>query len=159
MRKLATFSEKSGNFLKRSLHANVLNVQKGKKTNLSRRGSPRRTLRKRRISLRAHLGDLRLLRLPCKRSAATQQKCALIVPERTMGAHFVCSLCYFPDRLHCRCGLHEPSVNAAADAEEEYAGGAESEGCACGAVATERGQGCFGLVDIHALHNFQIVVE
>ena len=59
---------------------------------------------------------------------------------------------------HCS-SCHEPTVNAAAYAEEEYTGGAEGEGCACGAVALECGQRSVGLVDVHALHYLQIVVE
>lgn len=61
--------------------------------------------------------------------------------------------------LQCRCCAHEPVVYAAAYAEEQYAGSAEGEGCACGAVALERCERCVGLIDVHALHYLQIVVE
>lgn len=60
--------------------------------------------------------------------------------------------------LH-RCSRNEPSVDAAAYAEEEYACGAEGEGCACSAVALERSERSIGLVDVHALYNLQVVVE
>ena len=61
--------------------------------------------------------------------------------------------------LHRRCSRNEPSVDAAAYAEEEYACGAEGEGCACSTVALERSERSIGLVDVHALYNLQIVVE
>lgn len=57
------------------------------------------------------------------------------------------------------CSRYEPSVDAAAYAEEEYACGAEGECCACSAVALERSERSIGLVDVHALYNLQIVVE
>ena len=57
------------------------------------------------------------------------------------------------------CSRYEPSVDAAAYAEEKYACGAEGEGCACSAVALERSERSIGLVDVHALYNLQIVVE
>lgn len=57
------------------------------------------------------------------------------------------------------CSRYEPSVDAAAYAEEEYACGAEGESCACSAVALERSERSIGLVDVHALYNLQIVVE
>ena len=53
--------------------------------------------------------------------------------------------------LHCRCCADEPVVHAATYAEEQYAGGAEGEGCACGAVALERCERCVGLVDVLSL--------
>ena len=61
--------------------------------------------------------------------------------------------------LHRRCSRYEPSVDAAAYAEEEYACGAEGEGYACSAVALERSERSIGLVDVHALYNLQVVVE
>ena len=61
--------------------------------------------------------------------------------------------------LHRRCSSYQPSVNAAAYTEEKYAGCAESEGCACGAVALESRKRSVCLVDVHALYDLQIVVE
>ena len=61
--------------------------------------------------------------------------------------------------LHRCCRCHEPAVDAAAHTEEEHSDGAEGEGCAGGAVALERGKRSVGLVDVHALHNLQVVVE
>ena len=61
--------------------------------------------------------------------------------------------------LHRRCSRYQPSVNAAAYTEEEHAYCAESESCACGAVALECGERSICLVDVHALHNLQVVVE
>ena len=61
--------------------------------------------------------------------------------------------------LHRRCRRNEPSVDAAAYAEEEYACCAEGKSCACSAIALECSDWSICLVDIHALYNLQVVVE
>ena len=61
--------------------------------------------------------------------------------------------------LHRRCSRYQPSVYAATYTEEEYTCCAESESGAGSTVALKCGQRSVGLIDEHALHNLQIVVE
>ena len=59
--------------------------------------------------------------------------------------------------LQSGCG--DPLIDAADDAEEGYAGGADGEGGLGVDVAFEGSHRTVGLGDVHGLHNQQIVVE
>ena len=60
--------------------------------------------------------------------------------------------------LYC-CYAIQPLVDAGANTEEDDADCAEGEGQFGGRVALESRQRCGGLLDVHLLHDEQIVVE
>ena len=61
------------------------------------------------------------------------------------------------NKLHASSG--NPLVDAADNAEEGDACGADGEGCLGIDVALEGGQRTVGLRDVHGLHDEQVVIE